>query len=176
MPKVATEEILYTQRVRTNPAATLSVPLRPSSRMIPAAVDARFKGRNVYTIVIPMEHIPEYDGDWILWFADHGAKGGQTPVMRAPIPFRKRERIDKPAADERTKQRIQFSASLGSNGKLDNITLLSKVPVPLQRAVFDDVSSWEFQPATSDGVPISVDVVLEIPFSLPLAIAKDTVK
>ena len=169
-PKIATEEILYTERVRNIPLATLSVPLRPSSRMIPPAVDAQFKGRNVYTIVIPMEHIAAYTGDWILWFADRGSKGGETPVVRAPVPYRKVEPVNQAPPNERTRERIQLSATLGKNGKLDGITLLTKVPAAVQHAVFTDVTSWQFQPATSDGV--AVDVVLEIPFSLPTAIAK----
>src|SRR5262249_52175941 len=42
--------ILYEETVRSIPASTLSVPLRPSSRTIPSSIDALFKGRSVYTI------------------------------------------------------------------------------------------------------------------------------
>lgn len=172
IPPIATEEILYTQRVRSVSAATLSVPLRPGSRMIPAGVDAHFKGRNVYTIVIPMEHMSAYAGDWILWFAERDSKAGETPVMRAPVPFRKVEPVDQAPPNERTSERIQFSATLGKNGRLNGIALLTKASAGVQHAVLEDVTSWEFQPATSDGAAVEVDVVLEIPFNLPIAIAK----
>lgn len=171
-PKIATESILYTERVRSIPMSTLSVPLRPSSRMIPPAVDAQFKGRNVYTIVIPMEHIPAYSGDWILWFADHAAKSGETPVVRAPVPFRKIEPVEQ-AAGGRTTQRILLTATLGRAGKLERVVLLTQTTTAIQHAVFDDVTSWQFQPATSDGVAVDIDVVLEIPFSLPAGVASN---
>jgi len=173
-PKIATEEIRYAERVRSVPVSTLSVPLRPSSRMIPAAMDALFKGRNVYTMVIPMEHIPAYTGDWILWFANRGPKVEETPLVRAPVPLRKREPVDQAPANARTRQRIQFSATLRKDGRLDGITLLTKTSAAIQHAVFQDVTAWEFQPATSDGVAVDVDVVLEIPFSLPLALASNS--
>jgi outer membrane biosynthesis protein TonB len=34
------------------------------------------------------------------------------------------------------------------------------------------VKSWEFKPAKRDGAPVDIDVVLEIPFSLPPQIAQ----
>ena len=164
----ATETVFYAERVRSTSAATLSVPLRPSSRIVPGAVDAEFKGRNVYTIVIPMEHFSAYAGDWIVWFADRASKAGETPIMRAPVPFRKIERVEQAPPGEKTRERIQLSATLGRNGKLNTITFLTDTSAGIQQAVLDDLTSWEFQPAKSDGVPVDVDLVLEIPFNLLL--------
>lgn len=174
-PAAATEPVLYKERVRGIPISTLSVPLRPSSRMIPAAVDARFKGRNVYTIVIPMERIPAYSGDWIVWFSDRSSKAGETPVVRAPVPYRKMELVKQAPPNARTKERIQFAATLGRNGKLAVITLLTKINAALETAVLADLGAWEFQPATSDGVAIDIDVVVEIPFNLPTLAPGDPV-
>jgi hypothetical protein len=42
----------------------------------------------------------------------------------------------------------------------------------LERAVIQDLASWEFKPATRDGAPVDVDIVIEIPFSLPPEIAR----
>jgi TonB family protein len=169
--EIATQEIVYTQRVRGVPTSTLSVPLRPSSRMIPPAVDAQFKGRNVYTIVIPMEHIPAYAGDWIVWFADRTSKAGDTPVVRAPIPIRKIEPVDQAPASARTEERIRLAATLSKSGRLEDVKLLTRTSEAVGRAVSTDVSRWQFQPATNGGVAIDVDVILEIPFSLPAALA-----
>lgn len=140
--------------------------------MIPQAVDVQFQGRNVYTIVIPMEHMPAYAGDWIMWFAERDTKLGETPVMRAPVPFRKLEAVDEQSASARIGQRIQLAATLDKNGKLDGVTLMSTTTPSVQRAVFQDINSWEFQPATRNGAPVDVDVYLEIPFSLPAAVAR----
>src|SRR5579871_3663633 len=90
-PRVSTPRrtMVYADKLRGIPLSTLSVPLRPASRMIPRTIDSRFTGRNVYTMVIPIEDIAPYSGDWILWFAEHEAKPGDTPFVRAPIPLRK---------------------------------------------------------------------------------------
>jgi hypothetical protein len=173
-PPIPTHEVLYAERVRSIPLSTLSVPLRPSSRMIPQAVDARFQGRNVYTIVIPMERMATYTGDWIMWFADRESKPGETPVVRAPVPFRKLEPVDQAPSSDRTGARVQFAATLGKNGRLNSITLLTRTTAAVVRVVVDDVTSWEFQPASRDGKPVDVDVVMEIPFNIPTAVARST--
>ena len=85
--------ILYSETVRSVSVSTLSVPLRPANRMIPRSLDARFQGRNVYTMAVPIENMPAYDGDWIMWFADQESKPGETPLIRAPLPFRKIEPV-----------------------------------------------------------------------------------
>jgi hypothetical protein len=173
-PETPVKAILYAEAVRSASVSTLSVPLRPSSRMIPRSVDARFQGRNVYTLAVPIENMPAYDGDWIMWFADQESKLGETPLVRAPLPFRKIEPVVEVPTSGRTAERIQVAGTLRKNGKLDGITLLTKASPAVQRAVLQDVTSWEFQPATRNGVPVDVDVVLEIPFSLPTSIAQST--
>ena len=173
-PETPVKAILYAEAVRSAAVSTLSVPLRPSNRMIPRSVDARFQGRNVYTLAVPIENMPAYDGDWIMWFADQESKPGETPLVRAPLPFRKVEPVVEVPSSGRTAERIQVAGTLRKNGKLDGITLLTKASPAVERAVLQDVTSWEFQPATRNGVSVDVDVVLEIPFSLPTSIAKST--
>lgn len=170
-PSVPRHEVLYAERMRGVPLSTLSVPLRPANRMIPPSVDARFRGRNVYIIVIPIEHMAAYGGDWIMWFADRESKPGETPVVRAPVPFRKLEVVDQNPPATSSGARIQFAATLGKNGKLASVTLLTQGSPATARAVLDDLSAWEFRPASRDGVPVDVDVVLEIPFRLPVSVA-----
>ncbi len=172
-PPSPTQQILYADIVRGIPQPTVSAPLRVSSRSIPPAVDARFQGRDVYAIVIPMEHMPIYSGDWIMWFADRQTKPGQTPLVRAPVPLRKLEIVDHTPPADRTRARVQLAASLGKNGKLEGVTFLTQVSPAVQRAVLQDVTSWQFQPATTDGASVDVDVVLEISFSLPTTLAKN---
>lgn len=173
-PEKPVKAVLYAETVRSVSVSTLSVPLRPSNRMIPRSVEARFQGRNVYTMAVPIENMPAYDGDWIMWFADQESKPGETPLVRAPLPFRKVEPVAEVAPSGRTDERIQVAAILRKTGKLDGISLLTRASPAVQRAVFQDVTAWEFQPATRNGVPVDVDVVLEIPFSLPTAVAKST--
>ncbi len=160
--------ILYAETVRNIPASTLSVPLRPSSRTIPAAVDARFQGRSVYTIVVPIENLPAYGGDWILWFAERNEKPGDAPSMHAPVPFRKLEPLHAMLAGNRAERWVQVSAVIKHDGTVDRISLLRSAPPAIEQAVIQDLQSWEFKPAMRDGTPVDVDVVVEIPFNLPV--------
>ncbi len=165
--KPARKTILYEERVRNVPHSTLSVPLRSATRTIPAAVDARFRGRNVYAIVIPIENMPVYSGDWIVWFAEREPHPGETPLMYAPMPFRKLEAIEETVAGNRVRQRIQVAAIVSKDGKLSNVAPVTNAGPAMEHAATEDVASWEFKPATRNGVPIDVEVVIEIPFNLP---------
>lgn len=169
-----TRTIVYAEKVRSIPLPTLSVPLRPAARTIPRALDLRFQGRSVYTMVVPIENLPAYSGDWIVWFAEHDQKPGVAPLVRAPLPYRKFELIDTPVSSARTEQRIQIAAVVRKDGQLEDIAVLTKAAPGVTRAALEDLASWEFKPATRDGAPIAVDVVIEIPFSFPQALATRT--
>jgi len=165
--------VLYSDRLRSLPVSTLSVPLRPASRTIPGRIEARFLGRDVYTMVIPIENIAGYTGDWIIWFAERDQKAGGSPTVLAPIPLRKFESVDPVPPGARTEIRVQLQAVINKEGKFDRIAPLRELTSAAQEsAIVRDLKSWEFKPATRDGVPVDIDVVLEIPFSLPPQIAQ----
>lgn len=164
--------LLYADRLRSLPISTLSVALHPSTRMLPASIENQFRGRNVYTIVIPIENIPEYSSDWIIWFAAHTApSSGAALNVRAPIPLRKFEPVDPVPPGARTELRVQIAGVITKEGKLVVRQLLRDLAPALESAVLRDIQSWEFKPATQDGTPVDTDVVLEIPFSLPPRLA-----
>jgi hypothetical protein len=173
-PPQVLKSTVYADKVRSVPVATLSVPLRPASRTIPRAIDLRFQGRDVYTMVIPIENLPRYSGDWIMWFAERVQNTGDRPSLRAPIPLRKVEPLDAPLAGARTEFRVQIAALIKKDGKIESISMIRAVAPGLEQAVIQDVAAWEFKPAMRDGAPVDVDVVLEIPFSLPPEIATQT--
>jgi Gram-negative bacterial TonB protein C-terminal len=173
-PKVSPNRkvILYADKLRGIPVTTLSVPLRPASRTIPRSIDARFQGRNVYTLVVPIEDFEPYSGDWILWFAERQAKSGDTPFVRAPVPLRKYESVDPVLPGAHTELRVQVAGVIRADGKLEGLALLRSLGPGIEQAVIHDLTAWEFKPATRDNVPVDVDVVMEIPYSLPPQIAK----
>jgi hypothetical protein len=170
--------VLYADRLRSLPVSTLSVPLHPASRTIPPSIEARFRGRNVYTMVIPIENLPEYTTDWIIWFAEHESKpgGGDVLNVRAPIPLRKFESVEPVAQGSRMELRVQIAGVITKEGKLEVSNLLRNLTPAYENAVLRDVGSWEFKPAERDGSPVDIDVVLEIPFSLPPRIAQSASK
>lgn len=168
--------VLYADRLRSLPVATLSVPLKPATRTIPPSIESRFQGRDVFTMVIPIENMPEYTSDWIIWFAQHSPKGdaAQALNIRAPIPLRKFESVQPVPPGARTDLRVQLAGMITKEGKLEVLALLRNLNPALASAVLQDAQSWEFKPATRDGAPVDVDVVLEIPFSLPPQIARNS--
>jgi hypothetical protein len=135
-------------------------------------VEARFLGRDVYTMVIPIENIAGYTDDWIVWFAEREQKPGGSPSVRGPVPLRKFESVEPVPPGARTEIRVQIQAVINKEGKFDRISPLKELSSALENAIVRDLKSWEFKPATRDGVPVDIDVVLEIPFSLPPQIAQ----
>jgi hypothetical protein len=117
-------------------------------------------------MVIPIENIPAYSGDWIVWFAEQQPTPGSNPLVRAPLPFRKIEPVNETASGNSGEARVQISAILEADGRLSKIAVLTKPGPMTGPAVIQDLESWEFKPATRDGVPVAVEVVIEIPFNL----------
>jgi hypothetical protein len=163
--------VLYSDRLKSLPVSTLSIPLHPATRTLPGSIEARFRGRNVYTMVIPIENIPEYSSDWIIWFSERES-AGEALNVRAPVPLRKFESVEPVAPGSRTEMRVQVAAVITKEGKLEVRALLRNLSPALESSILRDIQSWEFKPATRDGMPVDIDVVLEIPFSLPPQIAQ----
>jgi hypothetical protein len=123
-------------------------------------------------MVVPIENLPAYGGDWIIWFAEREPRNGDAPSMRAPIPLRKLDPVDRSLSRLRVEWRLQVAAVIRQDGKLDRISLLRHVAPAAEQVIIQDLESWEFKPATRGGVPVDVDAVIEIPFILPVEVAK----
>jgi Gram-negative bacterial TonB protein C-terminal len=157
--------VLYEDTIPQAIRPTLSAPLRPASRTIPRALESRFNGRFVYTLVIPAPNLPAYSGDWIIWFAERSQKSGEPAVVRAPIPYRKLEPAEKPPIGDRSEARVQLAAVLKPDGRFELIDLVKSINTAIIQSAIEDLKRWEFRPAMRNGSPIEVDVVIEIPFS-----------
>ena len=148
---------------------TMSAPLRPSSRVLPASVEARFANRNVYTLAIPGPNLPEYGGDWIMWFSEGESNSEARASIAAPVPAKKFTSTDISAAysGPLVAATVQFTAVIDKNGRISSAKVLrSKAPPDFQLEAIAELNSWEFKPATRNGEPIDVEVVVEIPFQL----------
>jgi TonB family protein len=145
---------------------SLSAPLRPSSRIIPQLIEARFHDRVAYSMIISKPQLPVYAGDWVLWFAEKLPRAGGAAQMRAPQPLRKMEAVDE-QPEPGVAGRIQFAAIISKNGQVDSIVVLSGANSDItQAAAIKDLRSWQFAPALSDGQAVDVEVVVEIPFKI----------
>jgi hypothetical protein len=168
-PPKATPPALKPPYVATSVAplqTTFSAPLPPSSRTIPQSIEARFKGRVVYAMIIPMKRVPGYAGDWIIWFAEHDPPEGTGPStrMRAPLPIRKS--VGQEAKDlSFPAERVQLSALIDKLGRVGSIAVLIGGTAPVNQALITDLTSWEFLPALRNREPVDVDVVVEISYA-----------
>jgi hypothetical protein len=144
---------------------TMSAPLRPSSRVIPSTVEARFANRVVYTLVIPGPNLPEYSGDWVLWFSDRASPAEGAGRMLSPVPLKKYVWTGEPPNSSGVGT-IQLAAVVDREGHVSAARVLrggSTAEGFRQRAI-QELQSWDFQPALLNGEAIEVDVVVEISF------------
>lgn len=154
---------------------TMSAPLRPSSRIVPATVEAKFASRDVYALVIPGPRLAGYAGDWVLWFAPHQVESGAGARIQAPIPARKENWSGDTGADQEAngKGSVQFQAIIDSKGRVLSPQILRGLnSEPFRRRAAAELLTWEFRPSLRNGEAIDVDVVLEIPFEFHPPVAQ----
>jgi hypothetical protein len=146
---------------------TVSAPLHPSSRIVPATVEAHFANRDVFALVMPSPKLLGYAGNWVVWFAAQKPEVGSAARILAPIPTRKEDlSVDVgPPQDSDGKGVVQFEAVVDSSGRVLAPRVLSgPVSESFRRRALAELRTWEFKPTLRNGEPIGVDVVLEIPF------------
>ena len=134
---------------------------------VSAAPDPRFEGRQVYTTAIQMPNITSYVGSWLMWYADRNAVPLNAGIITPPLPHRKVDPKYIPAAiDERVEGQVRLACVIQKNGRVDSIQLVKGLDDRLDQSAIDALSKWEFTPAMRNGVPVDVDVLVEIPFRL----------
>ena len=70
------------------------------------------------------------------------------------------------AIDERVEGKVRLAAVIRSDGRIAEIQLLHSVDPRLDQSAMEALFKWDFAPAERNGVPLAVDVVVEIPFRL----------
>ncbi len=153
-----------------DPPASPPKPILGAVR-VSSGPDPRFEGRSVFTVALQMPNVTSYSGSWILWYAERKGPPGEAPDILAPSPLRKVDPVyDLSAVDDRVEGKVQLSAVIHTDGYVYGITILRGVDARLDNSAVAALRKWEFEPARRDGVPVDVDVVIEIPFRLrPLA-------
>jgi TonB family protein len=150
-------------------------PLKPITGpvRVSAAPDPRFEGRTVYTVALQMPNVTSYSGSWILWYAERKPLPGEAHEMSAPSALRKVDPVyDLSAVDDRVEGKVQLGAVIHTDGYVYGITVLRGADPRLDNSAVAALRKWEFEPARRDGVPVDVDVVIEIPFRLRPLIKK----
>jgi TonB family protein len=130
--------------------------------------DPRMNGRAIYMMAIQMPNVTSFSGSWMVWFAEHEALPGGSPIeMRSPEPMRKVDpKYVADAAKERVEGIVRLSAVIRKDGSVDEVELLKHLDDRLDRSAEEALVKWRFEPAQRDGTPVDVDAVFEIPFRL----------
>jgi len=145
-------------------ASSMSAPLRPASRTVPRSIESRFPDRVLYALVVAKPNLPEYRGDWTLWYAERTPSLSNNTQMRAPLPMRKVLTAVAPLPAGANEGFIQVSAVIDKSGKITGLTPLPGRFPQIAAVAVQDLAAWEFRPATRNGEAIDVDVVIEFSF------------
>ena len=96
---------------------------------------------------------------------------GQVREMRPPVPTHKVDpKYAASAVAERVEGKVQLSAIIRRDGRVESVTVLQHLDDRLDFAATQALQKWEFVPAKRDGQTVDVDAIFEIPFRLePLA-------
>jgi TonB family protein len=131
------------------------------------APDPRFNGRDVYMLAIQMANLTSVSGDWLMWYADHDDPTHKPDVIAAPVPHRKADpKYIASAVSDHVQGRVLLYCVVDREGTVSSIELIHGIDDRLDKSAEEALAKWEFYPATRNGQPVAVDVVVEIPFSL----------
>jgi len=163
-PRSTRELVEQMTRKTSGPAHAASA---SSATHVTNAPDARFNGRDVYMMVIQMPNLTSYSGSWLMWYADRTSRASALQPIAAPVPHRKVDpRYTPSLIAERVQGRVQLYCVIGREGHVSSIEVVRGADARLNRSAEEALSKWEFEPATRNGEPVDVDVVVEIPFVL----------
>ena len=145
--------------------SSLSAPLPPSARSIPQSIEARFRGRVVYTIIIPMKKVPGYAGDWVIWFAPRDTKVSPQTWVRGPLPLFKDLSKNGHQPGPEPHGRVVISGIIDHNGHASSLAIVQSPSPEAGSAAISDLECWNFLPALSNHIATDVEVLVEVSFA-----------
>jgi hypothetical protein len=149
------KEIAYHEVMSRPIGSSLSVPLRPGARRIPAALDLQFRDRPVYTMILPAPKLPQYAGDWVLWFSELKPSDGIVQI-HAPLPEKQLVPEAPSPYSWGLEADIRISLVIDEGGHVQSLSI-TRIPADMPPQIaMEDLRAWHFKPATRNGVPIPV--------------------
>jgi TonB family protein len=118
-------------------------------------------------MAIQMPNLTSYSGSWLMWYADRTAREAGLAPIAAPVPHRKVDPKYIPSAvQERVEGKVTLGCVVDREGRVSGVELIRGIDNRLNQSALEALAKWEFYPATRNGLPIEVDVLVEIPFTL----------
>ncbi|MEE8177455.1 MAG: energy transducer TonB [Acidobacteriota bacterium] len=132
-----------------------------------------FGAKRVHTVTINMPNLTSGSGSWVLRFAELNGNGTwheeDEGDLSAPVALRKVDPKYAPSAvRDRVEGTVLLAAHILRDGTVSNIEILNTLDPRLDGSAMDALNRWEFQPATKNGIPIDLEVLIQIPFRLPV--------
>jgi TonB family protein len=148
-------------------ATVPAVTARTTATRVSSAPDHRFNGRDVYMMAIQMSNLTSASGSWLIWYSPRSMDSTALAQLTAPVPYRKVDPKYLPSAvADRVEGKVQLFCVIGRDGKVSSVELVRGADERLNQSAEEALAKWEFYPATRNGQPVDVDVVVEIPFVL----------
>ncbi len=126
-------------------------------------------GKKVYTAYINMPNMTSQSGSWVLRFSELADRklGVNEPDLTAPVAIRKVDPVyDPQALREKVEGFVLLYAVIHQDGKVDSVRVVKGLNSQLDENAMNALRRWEFQPATRNGVPVALEAVVQIPFSV----------
>jgi protein TonB len=118
-------------------------------------------------MAIQMPNLTSNSGSWLMWYADRTSRATGLAPVAPPVAHRKVDPkyVTSAVADE-VEGKVQLACVIGKDGSVSGIELVRGLDNRLNASAIEALGKWEFFPATREGEPVSVDVLVEIPFRL----------
>jgi hypothetical protein len=146
---------------------TYEVAIVQSSGVVPGS-NGLLKGKPVYSVYIPVGAGKEWILQYCLPVDDAAAPAARSQVVQlgniTPITAPYAFSIIGPAIQFRAGARYAFiHGFVNASGRFEHLAEASDQEIENIAAVLESLGQWEFRPATKDGVPAMVEILLCIP-------------
>lgn len=131
-------------------------------------------GRRLYTLLINMPNLSSQTGSWVLRFAELGeasatAAGGAANgfALEAPVAVKKVDpRYPAQARRDRLEGVVFLYGVIRADGTVESVRVVRSVHALLDQNAVSAFERWRFEPGRKNGLPVALEVVVEIPFRL----------
>ena len=127
-------------------------------------------GKRVYSVFINSPNLASGGGgSWLLRFAELELRlpGDQIDISPPNAVKKIDPGYDAEAVRERVEGKVLLHAIIRRDGRVERVEVLKKLDPRLDQRAVNAFLRWEFRPALRQGVPVDLEAVVEIPFSLP---------
>jgi TonB family protein len=118
-----------------------------------------------------MPNLTSGSGSWVLLFAeldDAPRSQDESEELSSPVAMRKIDPQYTPSAvRDRIEGTVMLAAHILRDGRVSNVHVMRGVDPRLDSSAMEALTEWEFVPAKRKGVPVDLEVLVQIPFRLP---------